>query len=90
MGNRADPMGACGIEKGAGGQKDFENFKGEVFHNLTGRNCLDKRNGLSERVFKVAKGKRFEGDFEKEVFHNSSGRCSNERKENLKQDFLGV
>ena len=31
MGDRADPMGACGIEKGAGGPRNFESFKAEVF-----------------------------------------------------------
>ena len=63
MGDRADPMGACGIEKDglreAGGQSCFEDFKGEVFHKSSGKNDL-------ERIFKVAKGKGFEG-FEKQI-----------------------
>ena len=47
MGDRADPIGACGIEKEAGGQS-FESFKVKV----VGGNCLtEKRVGSSERVF---------------------------------------
>ena len=59
-GNRADPV--C--------LESFTNLKEKVFKNSTGGNCLKIRNGLNERVFKVAKGEGF-GGFEEKIFKES-------------------
>ena len=82
-GDRADPIGECGIEKDglkeAGGHKSFESFKVKGFC----KDCLTvEKESLKEKDFKGMKDKGFKGfgekDFEENCFGVKKKRSSKE------------